>query len=711
MKETSSNMLYELPGIVDSVRKSETIQPRRHRITLGIVLFLLFFGFPFQASASSSYLPKGVYALIPSSYTQIPLEVLTNPYVTGVQLRCAWADVEPVNNQFDWSYFDNLIAQAKQYNKKIGLAIHRGLVGRGLPSWYGGETFACSDGTIGPIPWDETYKLEWREVWVRMIERYDRDPAVTFYHMGGIYTWKTLDWDLCDATKGDKNRWIASGYTVEEIRTAAIEFVDALSRATHKPLILPIAGTTDNTGDVNTGINTNDYIIKPLFDRFGPTAAVPQFGIMRTVFGAYTPDPLQIYNAQDLGDQFGTLYSWRPHISGQRQGADSNSRTEFETMAAISLHYDIQLMEIGDNQVSINGIGPMLKCYNLSLGTPGAYCDHILSGVNNPPILGTIGNKTVNEGEDLSFVISATDPDPQRLIYSAGVLPPGATFDPDSRTFCWRPDFQQSGTYSVTFTVTDTGDLSDSETITITVNNVNRAPTLNPVGNKTVEEKKTLNFSIAGVDPDGDVLTYSASGLPSGAIFSATTRTFSWTPFQGQAKSYSVTFKVTDPGGFSALETIIITVTPALPSTVIRINSGGSALTDASGNIWGADRGYSGRTVVRKIITITGTTSPRLYQDMRQGAYNYQITVPNGAYKVVLKFAELNFAQAGKRKFDVKINGTSVLNNFDIVAQTGGKGRAIDREFLVNVTNGKVTIRLIAVVNNPQLNAFEIISQ
>jgi len=64
---------------------------------------------------------------------------------------------------------------------------------------------------------------------------------------------------------------------------------------------------------------------------------------------------------------------------------------------------------------------------------------------------------------------------------------------------------------------------------------------------------------VTGSDPDGGTLTYSASGLPSGASFNASTRTFSWTPSSTQSGSYNVTFTVSD-GSLSASTTITITV-------------------------------------------------------------------------------------------------------------------------------------------------------
>ena len=180
-----------------------------------------------------------------------------------------------------------------------------------------------------------------------------------------------------------------------------------------------------------------------------------------------------------------------------------------------------------------------------------------------PPVLDPIGDKSVAEGATLSFTISATDPDGDTLTYSATNLPAGAAFDPGTRTFTWTPTFDQAGTYAgVTFTATDPGLLEDSEAITITVTEQNRAPVLDPIGDKSVAEGATLSFTISATDPDGDTLTYSATNLPAGAAFDPGTRTFTWTPTFDQAGTYAgVTFTATDPGLLEDSEAITITVT------------------------------------------------------------------------------------------------------------------------------------------------------
>jgi hypothetical protein len=105
--------------------------------------------------------------------------------------------------------------------------------------------------------------------------------------------------------------------------------------------------------------------------------------------------------------------------------------------------------------------------------------------IDRPPVLSAIGNKSVNEGTILTFTISASDPDGDALTCSASNLPPGATFNPATRTFSWTPNYDQAGAYTnIHFQVSD-GKMTAFEDIKITVANVVR-PDVNDDGSINV---------------------------------------------------------------------------------------------------------------------------------------------------------------------------------------------------------------------------------
>ena len=123
--------------------------------------------------------------------------------------------------------------------------------------------------------------------------------------------------------------------------------------------------------------------------------------------------------------------------------------------------------------------------------------------------------------------VSATDADGTTPALSATGLPAFCSFTDNlngTGTLICTPGFTDAGLYTgLTITASD-GFLADSKTFSLTVTNVNRAPVLNAIGAKGVNENTNLNFTISGSDPDGDAITYSASGLPAGATFNTSTR-------------------------------------------------------------------------------------------------------------------------------------------------------------------------------------------
>ena len=181
--------------------------------------------------------------------------------------------------------------------------------------------------------------------------------------------------------------------------------------------------------------------------------------------------------------------------------------------------------------------------------------------VDRPPELEEIGNLTVNENETLTVDVNATDPDGDALIYSCNRTDLFTDFDPTTGTGSWTTDYDDAGIYCVDFGVSDGKGGIDNETVNITVEDVNRPPELDGIGDKSVNESGLLEFTVNATDPDGDELTYSASNLPSGATFNSTTRKFSWTPAFGQAGVYhDVNFEVTD-GESMNFKNITMTVT------------------------------------------------------------------------------------------------------------------------------------------------------
>ncbi|MCA1971595.1 MAG: tandem-95 repeat protein [Caenispirillum sp.] len=139
--------------------------------------------------------------------------------------------------------------------------------------------------------------------------------------------------------------------------------------------------------------------------------------------------------------------------------------------------------------------------------------------VNDAPIFVPVGDRSVNEGEELRFTVSASDIDSATLTYSLVGAPAGAGIDPDTGVFTWTPsEAQGPGSYTFDIVVSD-GSLSDRQTITVTVHEVNDAPAITSNGGGasasiTVAENTTAVTTVTASDADipAQTLTYGIAG-------------------------------------------------------------------------------------------------------------------------------------------------------------------------------------------------------
>ena len=178
------------------------------------------------------------------------------------------------------------------------------------------------------------------------------------------------------------------------------------------------------------------------------------------------------------------------------------------------------------------------------------------SGLNQPPVFDVVDDQTVFENDLLEFTVSAADPEGEGLTYSANDLPYGATLDSLTGAFTWTPDFEQAGRYTVIFTASD-GEKTVTVPVEITVEDFNRPPVLEPIGDKSLREGESIAFSVIASDPDGSDVSFGVTGMPTEATFDTGTGRFSLTD-AAQGIS-TITFSVTD-GTETVYEEITITV-------------------------------------------------------------------------------------------------------------------------------------------------------
>ncbi|HUU46622.1 MAG TPA: S8 family serine peptidase, partial [Acidobacteriota bacterium] len=185
--------------------------------------------------------------------------------------------------------------------------------------------------------------------------------------------------------------------------------------------------------------------------------------------------------------------------------------------------------------------------------------------INQAPVLVPLAPQTVDEGDNLNLVVSATDVDGDSVVLSAQGVPVNASFTDQgdgSGTFDFDPDYTQAGLFELTFAASD-GTLADTQAVSVTVTNVNRAPVLDPISAQLVDEGQNLSFGVAAADPDGDGVDLAAVDVPDNAVFTdqgGGAGLFTFDPDYTQAGTYEVLITASDG---AAEDSVIVSITVA----------------------------------------------------------------------------------------------------------------------------------------------------
>jgi beta-galactosidase len=103
-----------------------------------------------------------------------------------------------------------------------------------------------------------------------------------------------------------------------------------------------------------------------------------------------------------------------------------------------------------------------------------------------------------------------------------------------------------------------------------------------------------------------------------------------------------------------------------------------------------------------------GGSDVRLYDSYREGQFSYRVPVPEGKYKITLRFAEPTAAAAGERVFAVSVNGKPLLKKMDVFSAAGGKLKAVDQTVQARARDGALVIEFTPVKGQAIVSAIAI---
>ncbi|WP_346187115.1 cadherin domain-containing protein [Rubritalea halochordaticola] len=188
--------------------------------------------------------------------------------------------------------------------------------------------------------------------------------------------------------------------------------------------------------------------------------------------------------------------------------------------------------------------------------------------------------------------VTATDPDAGDIVNFAIIAGnTGGAFVIDANTGAITTtaplNHESVSQYNLTVTATDSGGLSDTATVIVTVTNVNEAPSAATAAG-SVAENSAAGTSVATVlatDPDaGDTLSFAITAGNTGGVFAINANTGLITAAAGldyeSASQYVLTVTVTDDGGLSDVSSVTVDVTDVNEAPVAN-DASGSVAEDA----------------------------------------------------------------------------------------------------------------------------------
>ena len=191
----------------------------------------------------------------------------------------------------------------------------------------------------------------------------------------------------------------------------------------------------------------------------------------------------------------------------------------------------------------------------------------VVDAGNKAPVFDSLRDTSIVEGNVLTHVIFASDPDGTTPSLSADSLPINASFADNgdgSGTITFSPNFVQAGVYTVFINTTD-GPLTTTSPLVITVIDAGNQPPTLPFDTFQLDRVETdlISFSLIATDPDSTLPIMTATNLPPGAAYvdSGNGRGgFVWQTQNLQAGNYNVAFFATDALDPLLVDSAIVTI-------------------------------------------------------------------------------------------------------------------------------------------------------
>ena len=238
---------------------------------------------PQTAPATSLKTTRGVF-VVTSHNAAIQPATYSNPAVDGIVIRTFWSNVEPAQDQYNWSFIDSQVQTASASSKKVILLV---LPGAFTPAWalrgVQSAQFVVDYGFVQgttvtlPMPWDETYLDRWLAFVHVLGQRYDSNPAVVNIPAAGptsISEEMSLPNDSAAVAK-----WQHLGYTQQKYESAwqqtLAAYVQSFPTTQISLTFYPGLAIPDRSAETSTRVDVANFS----FTNYGQHVAFQENGL------------------------------------------------------------------------------------------------------------------------------------------------------------------------------------------------------------------------------------------------------------------------------------------------------------------------------------------------------------------------------------------------------------------------------------------------
>ncbi|MBL9135107.1 MAG: tandem-95 repeat protein [Verrucomicrobiales bacterium] len=179
--------------------------------------------------------------------------------------------------------------------------------------------------------------------------------------------------------------------------------------------------------------------------------------------------------------------------------------------------------------------------------------------LNDPPTANS-ANRSVAENSSVTIDLTGSDIDGDALAYSIVQAPTNGVLSGAAPNLTYRPNTNFVGVDSLRFKVSDGAATSSVATVSITVSEVNQAPSA-IARSVSVAEDGSIAITLTATDPDGDTLTFAVSRAPTRGTLTGTAPNLTYRPSANLSGSDSFRFTASDGRLTSAEATVSITIT------------------------------------------------------------------------------------------------------------------------------------------------------